>query len=729
MKDRVRLHISPLNPNLLVKVLPPPLLQDATNISYHDIQTFPDRAYGYVELPAAEAEKLKKKLNGAILRGAKMRVEEARPSRKRKHISEVGGQDEGGAEVNAPKEAGSDDKDRKKRKGKTQSQENDGGEKRQKQKRKEGVLPGVELPDGRKVKRGWAEPASKDKLKKDRSFRKTEKVDEKKLRKKKAIVATYTDGPECLFKTKLPPNAGLSTKKSKLGKEGETKKSKSKRGSEREVTVHEFENTQKFSSFLKDSGAKEKAKGVKEFVEEKGWVDEDGNLVEEVKPSRRKNAKKLEGGMPGTAAQENMTGLATSSKVPPESTRASTREEGGDQEDDLEDDATSSSGDSDSEEDSNDELESDVLSDAGSGTDFKVEATVLAPNLPIDGFTGISEQTNVSNLPTFTLTPSPRPPSRSSLKEVSPHIEEAKPQERVIHPLEALFKRPPPSSEATNAGNSGSKSSSNLFKAKSTARTSQRPAPLEVPKAEAAFSFFETGDKDDNDDDKSIIPGSETSPASGTTLTARPKRNLKRLALKMVIPPQTPFTQMDFQRRGLRSAAPTPDTAAPNRNFFDVRSGEKLGGVDEESDEDESDDAGNEKATEKEGESGDDGENDSYLATKAPALNDPAEGDSSVEEEEDDDEQDDGDNDNEKPTAQQNAKAQVGQKAKGKGEGKEGEETEFSKWFWANRGDNNRAWKKRRRDVKREIRRRRSHRGREGCEATGQDGREGGLYD
>jgi hypothetical protein len=34
------------------------------------------------------------------------------------------------------------------------------------------------------------------------------------------------------------------------------------------------------------------------------------------------------------------------------------------------------------------------------------------------------------------------------------------------------------------------------------------------------------------------------------------------------------------------------------------------------------------------------------------------------------------------------------------------DETEFTKWFWENRGDNNRAWKKRRRDAAKEQRQR-----------------------
>jgi hypothetical protein len=38
------------------------------------------------------------------------------------------------------------------------------------------------------------------------------------------------------------------------------------------------------------------------------------------------------------------------------------------------------------------------------------------------------------------------------------------------------------------------------------------------------------------------------------------------------------------------------------------------------------------------------------------------------------------------------------------------EDSEFTKWFWENRGDNNRAWKKRRRDAAKEQRQRENRR-------------------
>jgi hypothetical protein len=77
-----------------------------------------------------------------------------------------------------------------------------------------------------------------------------------------------------------------------------------------------------------------------------------------------------------------------------------------------------------------------------------------------------------------------------------------------IHPLEALYKKPRPIPGTPKKPNLG----------------------IEIP-----FSFFDAEEE-----------------AVGT---AEPL-------------PQTPFTQRDLQFRNVRSAAPTPDTAAPNKTVF-----------------------------------------------------------------------------------------------------------------------------------------------------------------
>lgn len=82
--DRVRLHITPLNEALLKTYVPATIRDSVTNISYHTLQTFPEKPFGYLELPVMEAQKIKKKFNGTILKGTKVRIEDARPEKKRK---------------------------------------------------------------------------------------------------------------------------------------------------------------------------------------------------------------------------------------------------------------------------------------------------------------------------------------------------------------------------------------------------------------------------------------------------------------------------------------------------------------------------------------------------------------------------------------------------------------------------------------------------------------------
>lgn len=83
-EDTTRLHITPLNPDLLPIILGPSLLKSAANISFNTIPTFPENNYGYIDLPVMDAERVKKKVNGAILKGKKIKIEEARPNKRRR---------------------------------------------------------------------------------------------------------------------------------------------------------------------------------------------------------------------------------------------------------------------------------------------------------------------------------------------------------------------------------------------------------------------------------------------------------------------------------------------------------------------------------------------------------------------------------------------------------------------------------------------------------------------
>ncbi|KAK5277165.1 hypothetical protein LTR16_010151, partial [Cryomyces antarcticus] len=155
---------------------------------------------------------------------------------------------------------------------------------------------------------------------------------------------------------------------------------------------------------------------------------------------------------------------------------------------------------------------------------------------------------------------------------------------RAVHPLEALYKRAKPDS------NDGT----------------PKPAPIQT-----SFSFF---DSDVQNDD-----------TAGS-------------------PPQTPFAHQD---RGLRSAAPTPDTAAIRRSFSVPWATKALEEQDVEDEE------------------------MANLDVGAPSLVDEPTPNITVPQESD-----------EKP------------------------ESDFAKWFWEHRGDTNRAWKKRRREAMKQKRQR-----------------------
>ncbi|KAK3686863.1 hypothetical protein LTR37_019415 [Vermiconidia calcicola] len=240
--DRVRLHITPFNRELFDKIIPS--------------STFPDRGFGYIELPVMEAQKLKQKLNGSTLKGAKVRIETAMPEKKRK----VDAEEDERTERKARKVA-----------------------KKEKRKREEGVIPGHQLEEGRRVKRGWTDD-SKD-------VRDGEK---RKKKHTKSIAADQgTDGRKLRFKASVPPNAIPIDGESK----DKSKKKKSKEGKNK-VVVQEFQKNKKPANINATSrGSKH---GAVEFQDGVGWVDEAGNVVEADRATKRSKRSK---GFPDSAGQ------------------------------------------------------------------------------------------------------------------------------------------------------------------------------------------------------------------------------------------------------------------------------------------------------------------------------------------------------------------------------------------------------------------------------------------
>ena len=563
MPKRVRLHISPLNPELLPAVLPPPVLATVSGISYHTIQTFTERNYGYVELPAMEAEKIQKKLNGSILKGSKMRVEKARPEKKEK----------------IPKEGDPQ----------TQEDETDKTTRKsgRKRKREDGVLPGFELPKERKVKRGWTEPLTESRDKKVKKGRKDAK--DSKAKKAKLRPSSFREKPECLFRTKLPLNKER-VDDSKLAPQHKPKKRKDGIAN-REATVHEFSNTTKHAGFLRDNQALSGKTAVSEYIEGKGWVDKDGKIVEQaVTSSKRRSSLQID--KPANQKESSSLGLKSSKlksieEHPTKKTPDKPIEET---------DETSSSGVSSSSEDDDESNKDENLASEPNMTKPAIQKPFQSSASATSLTNDINKKENNAATSSATSNSSPPPITSVTLTPTQPSPN--------VHPREALFKRP-----------------------QSTSTTPRKPN-LEV---QTSFSFFDP-DPDPNPDNPTLHHPI----------------------------PQTPFTAQDTQQRRMRSAAPTPDTAAPGKAGFGP-----LWGINENENENE------------------DGEQD-----------------------------EDGEEETENEVDKKNKKVlqanENDRKEKGKVEGDaDGErESAFVKWFWEHRGENNRAWKRRRREAGKEKRQR-----------------------
>ncbi|TKA65538.1 hypothetical protein B0A55_09868 [Friedmanniomyces simplex] len=258
LTDRKRLHITPFTPTLLDRFIPPSLASSASGISFHTIETFPERGFGYVELPAMEAEKLKKKLNGMTLKGAKVHIEDAKPEKKQKRKAEV--------EMETEEER----KVRKKAK------------KVEKRKREEGVLVGHELDEGRRVKRGWTGDGS-------------ERKREKKGKKVKGVDGDF-GGKKARFRTSVPLNkAPVDVKANGTGQDKKEKKEESAR--RKMVVVQEFAKAEKPSS---TEGMSTKGTAAVRYEDSQGWVDEHGNVVEVPVKSKRPKKKSLPDPTPAT---------------------------------------------------------------------------------------------------------------------------------------------------------------------------------------------------------------------------------------------------------------------------------------------------------------------------------------------------------------------------------------------------------------------------------------------
>ncbi|KOS20069.1 hypothetical protein ESCO_005573 [Escovopsis weberi] len=522
----VRLHITPLDAELIKSVIPAPVLPLARKVSYHTILTFPEKRYGFVELPAADAEKLKKKYNGVTFKGSKMRIEKARPEER-------------------AQPAGDEDKDRKKRERREQKKQkeeqeedkakadNEGAAKKSSKKRKRevDVLEGVALRD-RKVKRGWTEMAGEQQKKRRRSKKDDEKRedggrdrdrDRDGKQKKKRPQSKYTEGEECLLKVKVPPNAMKNVQPADL----QPSKKKKTKGAARQVTVHEFEKTTKFPGFLRQAAAADRRRAA-EFVEGKGWVDEEGNVVEAVEEKKKEKKKEEE-------AEAREKPSKPKAKPAPPKPESDEEEDSGTSSEETSSDESSSDGDSDEEleaapapaqsektptqkqagqRESDDEGETSSSGSSSSSEDEPDDDDIPAPQPKTQNNQANSaEQQN----------PSAKKAEHKALALHIPTAAETPSAPQAPHPLEALYKRAAPAAEAPAAA-----------------------GPAEP------FSFFGAGASGDDDIDEDIEVDNE-------------HNDIDEAADLVPDMPMTPFTRQDYEWRRVRSAAPTPDTAHPPR--------------------------------------------------------------------------------------------------------------------------------------------------------------------
>lgn len=506
--SRVRLHITPFNADLYEKLTSATARAEATNVSFHTVETFPERGFGYLELSKMEAEKLKKKLNGTTLKGAKMRVEEARPQKKRKA-------DETEEEREVRKKA-----------------------KREKAEKEDGVLSGWEMEEGRHVKRGWTdenEAKTNTKAKKSKDGKAGGKKEGKGKKESR-------DGKKALFKTSVPPNAMPLVAVEKPGSKSKEKKAKKERPRKKETTLKEFSKSRKL---VAESSEVAKARLGLTYEDGTGWLDNDGNVIEpeklsEAKKRERDAVKKVAGSESEklkSGKQDVAAHVAPAANSLPADSAESSEVESSEISSDNSDDPTSE------------------------GEDIDREMTDVPP--------AVSTDIELAKPP-----PTPVP--------------------REVHPLEALYKRPP---TATSEGDKF------------------RPTPIDT-----TFSFFAAEDVADAEDEP---------------------------AVQSLLLPQTPHTKQDLEWRALRSAAPTPDTAAIGRK-----------------------------------------------------LSFPFAGRGSVDIEDDGDTMDAG----------ADGGAEAGAETLEAADGEERKESEFRKWFYEHRGENNRAWRKKRREAKKLVRQRENRR-------------------
>lgn len=591
--EYTRLHITPFNASLLSAIVPPSMSSLAKNISFHNIETFPEKQYGFVELPVEQATKIKKKLNGAVLRGSKIVIQEARAAPRI---------------VSPDPEMAKRERKRREKKAKGEIpvleeklEDTAKREKSKKRKRHDEPLKGQEVLE-RQIKRGWTDPNAESKAqKKERKSR--DKEEKKKDKRAEREKSKYTTGPEALIRTILPPNVIIPPK----GIEGVVidKKAKKSKSGKKDVIIHEFAKTEKFATFLKQKALPGGKKPAVEFRKGEGWFDEDGNKVEGEPPKPKHNDDVLE-----KIKKENKL-----AKPVKKVERESESESESDEEDVAMTEAPKMVYNSDSETSSSGSSASEFEEEGESADEAEKEESAGKKDDIEDIFAAVSSSSESENRSSAAPESAKFSPQRASSPAKAP-ISAPAPIEAegavYIHTTEARPVTPVDQTTKSLKINIPENPLEAIFKPK------KHDATARPEKSEQPFSFGNLGADIDSDYEE------------------EPEFTV----------PMTPFAQQDVAYRNIRSAAPTPDTAHPSRKHVS-------GWPEQEGD-------------------GDD-VNGFKVRSAAEVF------------------------------GMRKGKEEVDEEAAPKGTDPN---ADFQKWFYENRGDTNRAWKKRRKEVKKEVRQR-----------------------
>ena len=482
-----------------------------------------------------------------------MRVEEARPEKPMKRKAAEGDQ------VEESTDAGKSDTRGERR-----------SKRSKKAKNEDGVLPGVELPEGRNVKRGW-----------------TGEDDSKKAKKSKK--ESEKEKGKMVFRANVPHSKSTAASEAdeKISKSKDKKHKRStKNGAITDVT--EFDKTTKHPAFLKENQVSRGEVESTTYVDGKGWVDQDGKVVEEAKETRSTRKSKKHRHV-SAAPNGDQSALEAKSSKKRQSSRHKAKEISTEEDDHADEDAE------DAEEPSSDAKEGSKETSAPSAT---LESIFKRPFPPTDSAIALNAKaTKSSKSSKKTEANRPFAINTTAAANDAPFTFFSGDEADDSNPSTA------PLSGSLSGGRDGKKRASMLqIDTGSASSTGAFEGIEKLHPSREDYSAIEP-EEDPTEALKRAEANAEAN-AEAARADAKKLPGDRSRRTTFFVPPQTPFTRRDLETRGLRSAAPTPDTAAIARKARGTWPPWRKGKVDEpeeEDDEDEDEQDDEEQAVENEG--------------------------------------------------------------------------------------------------------------------------------